>query len=926
MSNKFTILFLVVLALTLTAAGQSDAINTASVLPVSAQAPGIRTFATLPGHVVKALSKATLVPHTADMDEESITLTVVLNLSDPEGASALVQDIANPYSPNFKRTIRPDEYTARFGPTQEAWDAVLTYLEQNGLSLSLGSANRRTMTVTGTRAQAQQAFNVSIDDYELGARHFHGIARDPSVPPAIAPLISSIFGLTDLGRMQPGALPVALTPMSLAIAYDGALTPSTQTNTGGLPPGLNGANQTIGLLEFDGFNPTDVENWLDYANLPSSLINNLSTFAINGGTTPSGCVPFSNQCGTTEVLLDIEAAIGIAQGANVVVYEASPGTDIATAIGTALNSLSDGSEGSGGRVLSTSWYRCEGDVGQSDVTSIDSLISDAAASGVTVFALTGDSGATCINGGNSYPGAAAFPADAPHAVAVGGTSLVNNSDDTYNSESWWLNSGGYGVSQFVPEPSYQSTFYPGATGRSEPDVAMEAAPGIVVCQASATVSPNCTGVVGGTSLATPLMAAIWTLVTQADEDATGLASVAANGYLYKYPHEFHPASSMTGTGNDFAHVGLGSPDITKLVSRLVPPQVSSIFPQIGPASGGTEVTIYGAGFIGISKVSFGGIAATHLTIDSDTQLTVETPEAPGQEVAVKVEAWGGDATLDGVYTYNPKITGISPRNGPIEGGAMVTVNGRALATDETFLFGGRPATGLTCASSKVCTMTTPANPPGSVVVQAQPPWASGDSPITSATTYTYNGPVITSFTPPVGATTGNQFFQIYGVSLGSETTVTTVSFGLENATGVSCPGPGYCFGWTPAHAAGAVPVTVTVNGITTPPATTEFTFEVFPTITAISPNPAAAGTTVTVTGTGFSTTAGQTSFSFFSINVTGTSCSATQCLAVVPEEVNGTATTTAVTVTVNGNTSTDWVDFAYPGKPAPPPCHGTTCN
>jgi hypothetical protein len=759
----------------------------------------------------------------------------------------------------------------------------------------------------------------------VGARHFHGIAKDPSVPQAIASLISSIFGLTDLAQMQPGALPVSATPMSLAIAYDGALTPATQTNTGGLPPGLNGTGQTIGLLEFDGFDPNDVKNWLKFAKLPSNLISNLSTFAINGGTSPSGCVPFSKGCGTTEVLLDIEAAMGIAQGANVVVYEAPQGTDSASAINTALNSLSNGSEGSGGRVLSTSWYRCEGDVGASDVTSIDSLISDAAAFGVTVFALTGDNGGTCINGGNSYAGAVAFPADAPHAVAVGGTNLIQNSDDTYNSESWWLNSGGYGVSQFIPEPSYQSSLYPGATGRSEPDVSMEAAPGIIVCQASPSLSPNCTGLIGGTSLSTPLMAATWTLVTQAEQDATGLTLVAANGYLYKFPHEFHAASTMTGSGNNFAHVGLGSPDIAKLVSRLVPPRVDSFNPENGSGSGGTTITIRGAGFIGVSKVSFGGMAATHLTIDSDTQLTVETPKAPGEEVAIKVEAWGGDATAAGLYTYNPEITGISPSSGPMGGGATVTVKGRALATDETFVFGETPATGLTCSSSgESCTMITPANPPGSVTVQAQTPWGYGYSPITSATTYKYDSPAITSFTPSVGPTTGGLFIQLYGLSL--ENGKTTVSFGGANATGVDCPQPTYCYMYSPAHAAGTVSVTVTVNGITSPPATGKFTFEVFPTITAINPNPAAAGTAVAVTGTGFSTTAGQTTFNFFGITVTGTSCSSTQCTAIVPDEVDGTAHTTAVTATVNGNTSLDWVDFSYPGKPKPPPCKGTICN
>ena len=73
-----------------------------------------------------------------------------------------------------------------------------------------------------------------------------------------------------------------------------------------------------------------------------------------------------------------------------------------------------------------------------------------------------------------------------------------------------------------------------------------------------TSSPNCFRVVG-TSLAAPLWAGIWTLANEAQIDATGgPAGSAANGFFYSIPNAFHKASSMTGTGNGFAHVGLGS--------------------------------------------------------------------------------------------------------------------------------------------------------------------------------------------------------------------------------------------------------------------------------------------------------------------------------------------------------------------------------
>ena len=895
----------------------------ALVLPLAAQTAGSPNV-TLSGHVIKSLANATRLPHTPQMDEEPITLAVVLSLSDQAGAKELEEEIADPNSPSFRQTISANEFTARFGPTQEAYDAVLGYLEQNGFSLSLGSLSRRTLTVRGTRAQAQMAFQVAIDDYQLGDRTFHAIASDPAVPATIAPLILSVSGLSNLARMQPANGPNPQTPMSIATAYNGTLTPAGKANTGGLPPGLDGAGQTVGLIEFDGFDSSDVSNWLHFAGLPASFGDHVSVVPVAGGTSPSGCTQNESQCGTTEVMIDIEAALGLAQGANIQVFEAPQGTQSPTVIAFAGDTLSSESQ----HTISTSWYECEGDIGQSEATGMDSILSGLAASGVTVFAATADHGANCDDSNGSYPGAVAFPADASHAVAVGGTTLNVNPDNTYNTESWWQNSGGFGVSQFIlPAPSYQLKISPGLSGRSLPDVSMEASPSIIVCQATASLSPDCGGsppvVWGGTSLAAPLFAATWAIAAQAAADAGDKIGTAADGFFYTIPNAFHAPSTMTGPGNNFAHLGLGSPNMTKLVANIVHPRIESFSPGSGPAAGGTKVTIKGSGFIGVEKITFGGVAGTHLNIDSDTKLTVDAPVAPGEKVTIELKTPGGTATAAGSYDYVPEITRVNPGSGPMEGGTIVTVTGLALAKDETFVFGAEPATKLACSSSTSCTMTNPAHAPGTVDVQAQTTWGAG-SLVTSASHFTYQSPAITGFSPSVGPTAGGMSLVLSGTSL--ENGKTTVTFGDVNGTGVSCPFAEECLLTTPPHAAGKVHLTVTVDGITSAPSTNEFTFVVFPTVTGISPSSADAGAVVTLTGTSFSTTAGQTTFTFFGIPVAGTCSSTTQCTAVVPFEVDGTAQTTAVPVTVNGITSLDYVVFSYKNKIPVPPCKGHLCS
>ncbi|MGB6690664.1 MAG: IPT/TIG domain-containing protein [Terracidiphilus sp.] len=909
----------------------------AAALPLAAQAP-VAPTETLAGHVLPALARATRLPHSARMDDEPITLTVMLNLSDEGGAKALEREIGDPNSQNFSRTISPAEFTSRFGPTQEAYDAVLDYLRQHGFTVAIATSNRRTITVNGTRAQAQTAFHVQIDDYKLGDRTFHAVASDPAVPRTLAPLIAGVSGLSNLARPVPAFNPFPFTPASIATAYDGVLTSPGQRNSGGLPPGLVGAGQTVALIEFDGFESSDIENWLKFAGLPKGQILSLEEVPVNGGTAPSGCTETDQGCGTTEALLDIEAVMGIAPGAIVEVFDAPQGTDLAGTVNAVADAITSGSRTA--PILSLSWIECEGDISTSDAVNMDSFLSDLTAQGFTLFAASDDNGANCTDPQGVYPDRVAFPADSASAVAVGGTTPNVNPDNSYNSESWWNSSfgaGGFGISQWIVGPTYQLKPDPSAPGRSVPDVAMEANPGIVVCQATPTLSPDCGttstpdsfNTVGGTSLATPLWAATWAIAQQAVENAggpeAGYPESAANGYLYSISSAFHSASSMTGPGNDFSHVGLGSPDMTKLIAKVVPPRIDSFSPASGKASGGTTVTITGVGFIGVEKVKSGSDDGTDLTIYSDTKLTIKTPKAPAERATVEVETPGGKAKSSSPFLYVPEISSVKPSTGPMEGGATITVKGLALNDDETFVFGSAKATKLNCSGSTECTMVSPANPPGKVGVQAQTTWGDG-SLVTSDSQYTYDNLTIDSFTPTTGPTSGGEYLQVYGHSFQTGKGM-SFSFGGNLATGVFCPDSNYCYMYSPSSkTTGPVPVTAIVGSTTGAPAADRFTFAVFPTVTGISPNKAAGGTVVTLTGTGFSTTAGQTTFDFFAINVAGTCSSPTQCTATVPVTDLGPGSLTSVTVTVDGDTSIDSVGFSYPGKPIVPKCKPGTCN
>ncbi len=893
------------------------------LLPVAAQ-PQSEPTVTLPDHVIGILPSATLLPRTPQMDQDSLTVCVMLNLSDQAGFDAFEKDFNDPTSASFHKPIKANDLTARFGPTQQAYDTVLGYLQQNGFTLAMGSANRLTITVRGTRSQVEAAFNVHINDYVLGHTTFQANDTDPSVPQSVAPLIRSIVGLSNLSRPKPASVPVPNSPMSHATAYDGALTPAGKTNTGGLPPRLDGTGQTIGLIEYDNYDDNDVKAWLKLVGLPKTMIDNVTRFPIDGGKTAS------NGTGTREVLLDIDAALGIAQGANIIVFVSPGGSNLAT-INAAIDQMNIVTGGIGG-ILSSSWSQCELAVPKSEAMSLDSALQTAALSGLTFFADSGDGEATCVAGvpaGDSTTDVH-YPANVPHAVAVGGTMLSYGPDSSYGGETWWNSAprgGAFGVSAYFPTPSYQDP-YTSASGRSVPDISADAGAGIIMCQAA--VSSTCHDV-GGTSLATPTWASVWAIASQAITDA-GLPSVSASGsYFYKMPTALHAPSTMTGPGNDFSHVGLGSPDIAKVAAMAVADAlaVETVSPIGGSKDGGTTVTITGEGFIGVEKVTFGGVDATNVTIYSDSKLTADSPASASDQVDIQVVTPAGETAKSSkdIFLYVPQVTKVSPNFGPLSGGTIVTVTGKGFsATDTSFDLGFAPATKVTCASSTECTMVTPAWAAGTVQVWAKTAW--GTSPGTTNDYFTYQSPVIKSFRPTVGPTTGNMTVNITGAGLSDQM---TVNFGGAHGTGIFCGSSSTsCSVISPAAGSvGSVPLTVTDGGVTSLPASPEFTFALFPTVSAVTPNIGVlAGATVTISGTNFSTAPGGTTFTFGAQAATSLTCSSTtQCSVVVPAgNSDSSMALVPVEATVNGHTSLDAASFTYGDTPVVPVVTCSTCH
>ncbi|HEY3323879.1 MAG TPA: IPT/TIG domain-containing protein [Planctomycetota bacterium] len=269
------------------------------------------------------------------------------------------------------------------------------------------------------------------------------------------------------------------------------------------------------------------------------------------------------------------------------------------------------------------------------------------------------------------------------------------------------------------------------------------------------------------------------------------------------------------------------------------PSVSLVNPNTGPLAGGTAVTITGQFFTGATGVTFGGVAATSVTVVNDFQITCTTPAgASAVAVDVIVTTPNGPGTLKNGFTYqgsappvNPAtVTGISPTHGPALGGTNVTITGSNFASGATVNIGPAAATNVVVTNTTSLTAVTPAGNVGAADVVVTNP---NSTPGTLAGGFTYDAGVGSGFR-----------FITTSLPRGSTNVVYSAQLVTVNGTGPV----------TFSVSSGALPPGVTLDGATG-------------NLTGIPTTVNASGTPVT-----FSATDGATTLSFatsISVNAAG---------------------------------------------------------
>jgi hypothetical protein len=233
-------------------------------------------------------------------------------------------------------------------------------------------------------------------------------------------------------------------------------------------------------------------------------------------------------------------------------------------------------------------------------------------------------------------------------------------------------------------------------------------------------------------------------------------------------------------------------------------RVAAVEPAVGPASGGEEVRVIGAG-LNASGVSleFGGNVAS--IVRSGTGYVVVDLPAHGPGVVDVVAADGSGATsrLDGGFEYvsDLEVTNVSPAEGDAAGGTSVTIEGSGFSGVNNVSFGNVRAQ-FSVASDSEITATTPSHAPGTFDVQVD----RGEMSATAENAFTFVEDLeVFGLSPVRGSSGGGTYVEIRGRGFTGDMGVT---FGSNSGSEIELLDSQTVAVRTPKHQPGAVDVTV----------------------------------------------------------------------------------------------------------------------
>ena len=563
-------------------------------------------------HHVPIYADMTRLPSTPVAASEQFTrLTLVLTRA-PQVEAAfqqLLQEQINPSSPRYHQWISSEQAGELYGPAQSDVDAVTSWLRSSGFTVLSVSPNRLFIDFSGSVAAVTKTFGTDVRTFSLAnGEKRYSITKEPTVPAAVAPLVNTIFGLSQTihhpASHRGALLPANKLPGAASSTATNSAVPDLYAQGGAnyivagdfntiydvkaaANAGYTGTGQNIAIIGESRVYSNDITLLQGIEGLTSKLP---TVIVPPGGADPGAA---EGPPTTTvdnglqdEATLDVNRTNGTAPGASLdLVISGDIGSQtlaqqgLSIAISYEVNTLKD-------PIMTISFGGCEVLNGLAATNYFDALFQTGAAAGISTFVSSGDSGAAgcnafdngtipatqqlsvneiCVSQWVTCVGGTQFNDTASPTTYWGTTNSASNGYTTalgYIPEGAWnepdLYQGTYadygatggGVSIYMSKPAYQTgTGVPTGTYRWVPDVAFSSSnhDGYVTCLTYLGATCGSFYGFGGTSAAAPSMAGIQAITNQ----KLGGRQGAMNTAIYKlansssYATAFHDATITT---------------------------------------------------------------------------------------------------------------------------------------------------------------------------------------------------------------------------------------------------------------------------------------------------------------------------------------------------------------------------------------------
>jgi subtilase family serine protease len=703
---------------------------------------------------------------------QTLRFDIVLPLRDRAGLENFLQEVQDLVSPSHHQFLTPQEFTARFGPSQEDWDALVAFAKASGFEIISGTREARDLRLSGTVANVEKAFHVTMGTYRdlTEDRTFFAVDREPTVDLPFQ--LWHITGLDDDSKPHP--MYVKKSDYAKAHGIDANKVVSHAT-TGSGPSAsflgsdmraayyggtaLTGSGQNIALFEFAG---TDLADLTTYYKNAGQTEPYTPTLISTGGYATTCVDSGSKACDDTEQTLDMTQAMGMAPGSTML-YMYVCGDVLASGSGNisdtaCISAMVTDTDAPLSKQISCSWGWTP-----ADPSTLDPYFEQMASQGQNFFAASGDSSAWSASN-------EAWPADDANIVSVGGTDLTTSSAaGPWKSETAWADSGGGISPDSIPIPSWQqlsgvitSSNKGSTTLRNGPDVSANANFTFYVCADQTTCTAND---YGGTSFATPMWAGYLALANQqaaANGDTIGfinpiLYPAALTSSYGTYFHDITSGSCGTYsgiTGYDLC-TGWGSPNTTGIISLLAGSATPSFTLSASPSS-------------------------LSVTQGSSGTSTITVTDAGGFTGSVALAASGLPSGVTAAFGTNPttgtSVLTLTASSTATTGTSTVTITGTSGSLTAT------TTVALTVSATATPNFTIAASPASVTVTQG----AAGTSTITITSTGGFNSATTLSATGlPTGVTAAFSTNPVTPAANGSATSTLTLTASSSATVGAA---------------------------------------------------------------------------------------------------------------------------------------------